>query len=75
LNGASYRFLYVHELAQQNLMLIQGIQEQISSSNFKEIDNSLLENLKLPVGTQVDWDDLNEKINDEKVYAALVSKL
>ena len=51
-------------------MLIHGI----SSNNFKKIDNSLLKNLNLPVGTEVEWDDLNEKINDEQVYATLVNK-
>jgi pantothenate kinase len=54
-------FVSLKQLAQQNLMLINGIHEQISINSFKKIYNSLLKNLKLSVGTQVDWDDLNEK--------------
>ena len=60
------------QLAQQNLMLIHGMQEQINSSNFQKLDNTVLKSLKLSVSTEVDWDDLNAKLNDEEVYAALV---
>ena len=60
------------QLAQQNLMLIHGMQEQVNSSNFQKLDNTVLKSLKLSVSTEVDWDDLNAKLNDEEVYAALV---
>ena len=48
------------------------MQEQINSSNFQKLDNTVLKSLKLSVSTEVDWDDLNAKLNDEEVYAALV---